>query len=266
MPYTGQHTGRIMTEDSRRANPSFVTVWVVPIVCVVALSAIVAYLARRYGDWSFSFAFCATLIVILGTAAWILGVYSLYEVAAKHLGWECATGPQLTPDGRSVVADIVIRGEVGGRPFTLSRSKSTSTGRRTVVSSSVEWTGKDIRVPSFSLHLEKSIDAGLARITGSEDIAEAILGALSRKSPWPRVSLDESTRLARRAKLGAPDPASALAYFNPMRCDALDALVSAGSVEGEPGRIAVHASGFPMPWQLRAFLERADAVRNVLMT
>jgi hypothetical protein len=133
-----------MTEDAKRP-PSFVTVWIVPIVCAVAFSALVGFLASRYGDWSFSVAFSWTLAAILGTAAWFLGTYVLYETAAKRLGWQCATGPQLTADGRSVVGDIVIRGEHRGRPFTLTRVKSTSAGRRIVFSSTVEWTGQDIR-------------------------------------------------------------------------------------------------------------------------
>jgi len=252
-----------MTEDPRRP-PSFVTVWVVPIVCVVAFAAVVGYLASRYGDWSFSLAFSGTLVAILGTAAWFLGTYFLYETAAKRLGWQCATGPQLTPDGRSVVADIVIRGEIRGRPFTLSRVKSTSSGRRIVFSSRVEWTGPDIRIPSFSMRLTSAIDATLARVTGTEAMAEAIFSALFPHDSAPRVSLDPSTSLARRASLTAPDAGAALAYFDPTRCQALDALVTTESLQGEPGRIVIHASGFPLPWRLEAFLARVDEVRSVL--
>src|SRR5215468_761413 len=112
-----------MTQDPKRPDPSFVTVWLVPVVCVVAFAAVVGYLASRYGDWSFSSAFGWTLVAILGTAAWFLGTYYLYETAAKRLGWQCSTGPQLTPDGRSITADILIRGEFHGRPFTLRRVK-----------------------------------------------------------------------------------------------------------------------------------------------
>jgi hypothetical protein len=237
---------------------------VVPILCVVAFAAVVAYFASQYGAWSFSFAFWAIVIGILGTAGWFLGTYYLYETAAKRLGWQCSTGPQLTPDGRSVVGDILICGEHCGRSFRLTRGTLHSPGRRDAYWSSVEWTGQDLRVPSFSLHLTSAPKSGLARIIGTEEMAKAISGVLSRRHTSPSVSLDEGTALARRASLTATDPAAALAYFNPMRCDALDALLSDGSLEGEPGRIVIHANGFPMPWRLEALIVHADEVRQVL--
>jgi hypothetical protein len=240
-------------------------VWVVPIICVIALALVVAGLGSRYGAWSFSSAFWAIVIGILGIAGWFLGTYYLYETAAKRLGWQCSTGPQLTPDGRSVVGDISICGEYCGRPFRLTRSSSHSPGRRDAYWSSVEWTGQDLRVPSFSLHLTSAPRSGLARIIGTEEMAAAISGVLLRRHSSPPVTLDEATPLARRASLTAADAAAALAYFNPTRCDALDALLSEETLEGEPGRIAIHADGFPMPWRLEAFIVHANAVRQVLM-
>jgi hypothetical protein len=244
--------------------PSFVKVWVIPLVCLAAFAAVVAFLASRYGDWSFSSTFETIMIVSLGIAARVLGTYNLYETAAKRLGCQCATGPQLGPDGRSVVGDVVIRGEIGGRPFTLSRVQSSSSGRRRVFSSTVEWTGKDIRVPSFSLRLDKATDVAIPRMTGSAEMAQAISGLLFRHESAPSVSLDSAMPLARRASVTGPDAAAVLAYLNPMRCEALDSPVATGSIQGEPGRIVLHASGFPLPWRLQAFLAHADAVRGAL--
>src|SRR5690242_3307857 len=94
-----------MTTFEKPRSGSFVTVWLVPIAGAVVFAAIVAALGSRYAEWSFSSIFAVVLVGIFGTAGWLLGTYVLYEMAANRLGWQCATGPQLTSDGRSVVGD-----------------------------------------------------------------------------------------------------------------------------------------------------------------
>lgn len=253
-----------MPENAPDAGSSIFKSWVIPIVCVVGFAAGVAYLMQRFGDWPFPLAFVAVLAVFLGTAAYFLGMYSWYEAASKRLGWSCRTGPQVGADRTVIAADIVIQGEFRGRPFTLSREKSTSPGRRIVFSSSVEWEGDDLRVPVFSLQLRRALDVGLDRIVGSGAMVGAIVGAIGDRHGAPGVALDPAIKLARRAELSAPDAAAAAAFLAPMRCDALDSLVGAGSIHGEPGRIVLGGLGFPFPWQLAAFIAHAEDVRSAL--
>ena len=255
-----------MTDGSPPGRSSFAKSWVYPILFIVAIAAGTSFLMWKFGDMPFLLSFVGLLAVLTGTLAYSLGMFSLYEAAATRLGWRCTTGPQARPAGSASNVDIVILGDFRGRPFTLYREKSSGTGRsRVEFRSTMDWTGQEIRLPAFRLHVSSSLDATAERFLGVGTMLQSISGALGFRKEGSRVEFAPDSRLARRSELSAMDASAAYSFFSPHLCDQLDSLISEGSIAGEPGRLLISYNGFPYPWKLEKHLAQGDEIRRILV-
>lgn len=240
---------------------SFFRNWVFPIGLIVGIAAGVAYPVSRAEEWSFPVAFAVVLGVGLALMAWSLLTFSVYESAAKSRGWRCETGFTAA----SPSSDVRIEGEFEGAKFRLTRHRSTSTGRRNTTSSALEWNGDEIRVPTFTLHTSRAIDATIDRFIGSKEMTRTIMAAMGEAQPTV-LALPAESAFARRAELSSPDAAAAEAFFSAARCAVLDPLLAAETVDGAPGRITIIALGFPAPQNLSDHLARGAAIRRALVS
>ena len=250
-----------MTESSARPAPSFFRSWVLPIVLVGGIAAGVAYPISRSQEWSYPVTVGVVLLVFFAIVAWTLLTFSAYESAAKSRGWRCETGPT----AESPSSDVRIEGTFEGTHFTLTRHKVTSPGRRIDHSSALEWSGGEIRVPAFTLHVRRATDAAIDRVVGAGALIGAIRAAAGHAEPAP-IALPQESALGRRAELTSPDAAAAGAFFSSERCAVLDPLLTVETIDATPGRITILAMGFPSPQGLDAHLARGAAVRRALVS
>lgn len=255
-----------MTDGSHPGRSSFAKNWVYPILFIVAIAAGTSFLMWKFGDMPFLLSFVGLLAVLMGTLAYSLGMFSLYEAAATRLGWRCTTGPQESPAGSASNVDIVIQGDFRGKPFTLYREKSSGKGQgRVEFRSTLEWTGQEIRLPAFRLHVSSSLDATAERFLGVGTMLQSISGAIGFRKEGFRVEFSPGSRLARRSELSAMDTSAAYSFFSPHLCDRLDSLMSEGSIAGEPDRILINYNGFPFPWKLEEHLVQGYEIRRILV-
>jgi hypothetical protein len=249
-----------MAESSGRPSSFFLS-WVLPIGLIVGIAAGVAYPVSRAEEWSFPVAFGVVLGVGLALMAWSLLTFSVYEKAAKIRGWRCETGfTAATPS-----SDVRIEGEFEGTRFKLTRHRVMSTGRRNTESSELQWIGDEIRVPAFTLHTIRAVDAAIDRFVGAKDMARTIMAATGHAQP-ALLTLPADSALARRAEVSSPDAAAAEAFFSPARCAVLDPLLAAETVDGAQGRITIIAMGFPAPQNLSDHLAHGAAIRRALVS
>lgn len=249
-----------MAESTGR--PSFFMSWVLPIGLIVGIAAGVAYPLSRAEEWSFPVAFGVVLGVGLALMAWGLLTMSVYEKAAQNRGWRCETGfTAATPS-----SDVRIEGEFEGTRFKLSRHRVMATGRRNTESSELQWIGDEIRVPAFTLHTSRAVDAAIDRFVGAKEMTRTIMAAATGHAQPSLLTLPADSPFARRAELSSPDAAAAEAFFSPSRCAALDSLLAAETVDAAPGRITIIALGFPAPQNLGDHLAHGAAIRRALMS
>jgi hypothetical protein len=233
--------------------------WVFPIALIAGIAAAVAYPVSRAEEWSFPVSFAVVLGAGLALMGWGLLTLSVYEKAAKSRGWRCETGfTAATPS-----SDVRIEGEFEGTRFKLSRHRVTATGRRNTESSELQWIGDEIRVPAFTLHTSRAVDAAIDRFVGAKEMTRTILSATGH-AQLASLPLPADSAFARRAELTAPDAAAAESFFSPARCAALDPLLGADTVDAAQGRITIIALGFPMPQNLNDHLARGAAIRRAL--
>lgn len=250
-----------MAESSQRPASSFFRSWVLPIVLVGGIAAGVAYPLSRAEEWPFAESFGVVLLVFFAFVGWSLLTFSAYERAAKSRGWRCETGPTQ----ESPASDVRIEGEFEGSHFKLTRHRVTSSGRQGEHSSTLEWSGGEIRVPPFTLHTMRATDAAIDRFVGSRALIETILAASGRARATP-IELPAGSALARRAELTSSDSAAAQTYFSPERCAVLDPLLVAESINATPGRITIVATNFPLPQNITEHIARGAAVRRALLS
>lgn len=112
--------------------------------------------------------------------------------------------------------------------------------------SSLEWIGEEIRLPAFRLHTSRAGDASIDRFVGSNSMVQTLMAAAGHAPPT-LLPLPAESALSRRAELSAPEAAAVEAFFSPTRCDVLDALLVAETVEVSAGRIMIMTPGFPAP-------------------
>lgn len=235
--------------------------WVLPIGLIVGIAAAVAYPLSRAEEWSFPVAFGVVLGVGLGLMGWSLLTLSVYEKAAKSRGWRCETGfTAATPS-----SDVRIEGEFEGTRFKLSRHRVMATGRRNTESSELQWLGDEIRVPAFTLHTSRAVDAAIDRFVGAKEMTRTIM-AVTGHAQAALLTLPADSTFARRAELTSPDAAAAETFFSPARCAALDPLLAAETVDAAQGRITIIASGFPAPQNLDTHLAHGAAIRRALVS
>jgi hypothetical protein len=248
------------------AKGGFWTSWGIPILLALGVAAALAFLVMQQTEMSFPPAFALSAMGVLGIGAYFLGVQQLYGSAAHRLGWECEIRPQPLPKGARQDVDIVIHGVFQGRPFTLFREtpKRTGKGRNSGYYSGLQWTGDEIRVPSFALHVSPGPHLNLDGVVGSERMAKSLIGLIGRSKERPRVEFETESNLSRRSELSSENAVGARSLFSPPLCDELDPMVRQGIVEAEPGLLVVRRKGFPFPWSLQEFVAQGDGIRRVL--
>jgi len=238
--------------------------WALPILVLAGVSAAVGFGVSRAQDVSFVLASGATFVAVVGVLGALMGVFKVYELAAGRLGWRCEIRPQAPPKSANHEVDIVITGEFEGRPFTLYRELTRDANRKVTMQSGLEWAAGEAHLPAFSLWVSRAFDVAADRVIGAGAMVRSIAGKLRARNEVPRAEFANPSKLARRSELHAPDAAAAQAVFSPTVCDALDLLVSHGSIESRDGMLVVHSIGFPMPWKLEEFVRHGEEIRRVV--
>jgi hypothetical protein len=95
-------------------------------------------------------------------------------------------------------------------------------------------------------------------------MVKTLAGSLGMRAAEPRVELGPELRLARRSELRSSDRTAATAFFTPTVCDALDPLLSRGSIESQDGMLVIRQPGFPFPWGLDEFVRHGEEIRRAL--
>lgn len=244
----------------------FWTSWGIPILLVLGVAAALAFLVMQQMEMSFLPAFGLSVIGVLGIGAYFLGVQQVYGSAARRLGWECEIRPQPAPKGSRKEVDIVIHGAFQGRAFTLFREtpKRTGKGQNSGYYSGLQWTGDEIRLPSFWLSVSPGSHLSLDGVVDSERIARSVIGLIGRSKERPRIEFETESNLSRRSELSSENAEKTRSLFSPTLCDQLDPMVREGTVEAEPGLLVVRRKGFPLPWSLQEFVAQGDQIRRVL--
>lgn len=253
-----------MESGLERKQSSLWRGWVLPILFVLGVAAAVGYGVSRQYEVSFPLAIGVVFVALAVAVAALTGLDALYGSAARRLGWRCEVRPQAHPKSARSDVDIVVQGESYGRPFTLYRERSRDTSRNVTTSSGLEWPNGEARLPEFSLQVSPLFDVTADRVVGAGALVKTLAASLGMRAAKPRVEFEPASRLARRSELRASNGAAAGAFFTPTVCDALDPLLSRGSIESRDGMLVIRQPGFPLPWALDEFVRHAEEIRRAL--
>jgi hypothetical protein len=249
-----------------RTTGSIWTSWVLPLIIVAGLVGAGGMLLTSVLEIPFARACLFAVPAILGLFGYFFAEQWLYAAVSRPLGYQCEMRPQPKPHSAQYDADLVITETFRGHRFTLYRERhnslsndASSTFRPSgpIIRSVVEWSDPAFTMPAFEATLGPAGEAA-ANPFGIRTAMESAVSAVRAASGHPTV-----------ARPGEP------AGFPESTRDQLTAIMARGTIEGEPGYLVLRETArspvwtsregkFPYPWELQAYLDRADRIRRAL--
>ena len=244
------------------------TAWVIPLIIIGGVVAAFGFGIASMLEIPFSEAVVWAIPAVVIIFGYFFAEHLVYATVVRPMGYRCEMRPQPRPHSAQYDADLVISGNFRGRPFTLYRERhnyssigNTRSNRAPapLIRSVVEWADLAFTAPPFELRI----------------------GASNAEMPDPFgiVSAIESGVKAVRAASGNPvtERPGEPANFPQSSRDQLTALMGHGVIEGSPGYLVIRESArsavwtsregkFPYPWEIEAYLDRADRIRHVFVS